>query len=161
VPSISLDTSLLAKAAAARPSTPDSTLPAPLNRLPAWAQRTWVWSEARPITGLAQQAELEWSREELVRMHDERLRNRASLGDTPLIVLARTVGGYASGMNISADSLERERRGLQTDLAKLSRRGVIEFAPNSGHNIHLEDPRMVVSAIRRLVEGVRQVGTAR
>jgi plasmid stability protein len=61
----------------------------------------------------------------------------------------------------SADSLERERRGLQTDLARLSRRGVIEFAANSGHNIHLEGPRMVVAAIRRLVDQARQTGPTR
>jgi pimeloyl-ACP methyl ester carboxylesterase len=76
----------------------------------------------------------------------------------PLVVLARTSGGYESGMNISPDSLERDRRRLMADLAALSTRGRLIFATASGHNIHLEQPELVVTAIREVVRSSRRRG---
>jgi pimeloyl-ACP methyl ester carboxylesterase len=59
-------------------------------------------------------------------------------------------------MSISARDLERERRVLQADLARLSRNGRLVFAAHSGHNIHLEEPDLVIRSIR---EVVRQSGS--
>ena len=144
-PQIELDVEMLQQARARQ------TLEAPLDRLPEEAQRVWRWANAQPLLGLAQSAELDWSPEELARMHNERLRNRATFGNLPLVVLARTRGGYSEGMSISAADLEKERRALQADLARLSRRGRLVFAANSGHNIHLEDPDLVIRSIREVV----------
>jgi len=119
--------------------------------MPLAAQQIWRWANTRPLLNAAREAELEWSPEELERMHNERLKNRATFGDLPLIVLARTNGNYQEGMSISAADLEKERRELQADLARLSRHGKLIFAPNSGHNIHLEDPALVIRSIRELV----------
>ena len=154
-PRIELDVEMLQQARASATPTTEQTLEAPLDRLPEEAQRVWRWANAQPLLGLAQSAELDWSPEELARMHNERLRNRATFGDLPLVVLARTRGGYSEGMSISAADLEKERRALQADLARLSRRGRLVFAPNSGHNIHLEDPELVVSSIREVVTSRR------
>jgi len=44
---------------------------------------------------------MDWSPEEVTRMHTERLRDRATLGDLPLIVLSRTVD--------STDAMAAER----------------------------------------------------
>ena len=92
-------------------------------------------------------------------MHDERIGHRATLGDLPLMVLGRTSGGYPDGMKVSAADLERERRDLQLDLASLSTRGQLVYAPHSGHNIHIEDPDLVVRAIRDVVTTSRSVRT--
>ena len=156
-PRIQLDTALLAltRDSAAPQST--EPLPAPLDRLPAAAQVIWRWAEAQPVYDSTARAEMDWSPEELARMHASRLAGRASLGNLPLIVLARTHGDYPDGMEISADSLERERRSLMADLAGLSRNGVLIFAAHSGHNIHLEDPELVVHAIRTVVERARHL----
>jgi pimeloyl-ACP methyl ester carboxylesterase len=154
-PRIALDTELLREARSI-PTTPmPTTLEAPLDRMPAAAQDVWRWAETQPLLGMAQKAETDWSPEELMRMHDARLLDRASLGALPLIVLARTHGGYDDGMTISADRLERERRNLQADLARLSHRGTLVFAEHSGHNIHLQDPDLVIGSIRQIVVGVR------
>jgi pimeloyl-ACP methyl ester carboxylesterase len=153
-PRIGLDTELVRRARN-MPTTPVTTLDPPLDRLPAGVQGAWRWAEAQPLLTLAQQAETDWSPEEMQRMHDARLADRASLGDLPLIVLARTHGGYDDGMAISADSLERERRSLAADLAKLSHRGTLVFAAHSGHNIHLEDPALVIESIRKVVSAAR------
>ncbi|HXI21075.1 MAG TPA: alpha/beta hydrolase [Gemmatimonadales bacterium] len=155
-PRIALDSALLEQVADSHPRPSTAPLDPPLDRLPVNAQRLWRWAESRPLSGLAQEAELDWSPEELARFHDQRRGHRDTLGDLPLIVLARTSGGYADGMDISADSLERERRALQSDLAALSRRGVLRYAPHSGHNIHLEDPAFVIAAIRDVVAAVRK-----
>jgi len=154
-PRIALDTELLQSASKRSVPAVDQQLEPPLDRLPPDAQAIWRWANARPLLGLAQEAELEWSPEELAQMHNERLLQRASLGDIPLIVLARTNGGYAEGMSISAADLEKERRELQADLARLSRQGKLVLAAHSGHNIHLEDPQLVISSIREVVNQSR------
>jgi len=96
---------------------------------------------------LSREAEMDWSPEEVTRMHTERLRDRATLGDLPLILLSRTVD--------STDAMAAERAALQRDLAALSRHGRQITATRSGHNIHLEDPALVVGAIRDVVTDVR------
>lgn len=54
-------------------------------------------------------------------------------------------------MLMSAEDLETERREFQADLVRLSRRGKLIFASHSGHNIHLEDPGLVVRSIHEIV----------
>lgn len=150
-PRIALDTEFVRRARDSAVAGFEGALPSPLDRLPMDAQQRWRWAAGRPLYRMAWAAEMDWSPEELARMHAERRTNRASLGDMPLIVLARTHGGYDSGMSISPDSLERERRRLMADLAALSTRGRLTFASASGHNIHLEQPELVVTAIRDVV----------
>ena len=160
-PRIELGTDILARAKTVKVSELPTSLPAPLDRLPADAQSILRWAQTLPVQSIAREAEMEWSPEEAQRMHDARLRNRASLGNLPLAVLARGDGDFDSGMSISADSLERERRALQRDLARLSTRGTIDFVPGVGHNIHVEAPRVVIDAIRRITTTARAGATAR
>ena len=153
-PRVALDTKFV-RLARDSALAPDQQLSPPLDRLPAAAQREWRRAQRQPLYRMAWAAEMDWSPEELARFHEERLRQRASLGDIPLIVLARTSGGYESGMSVSADSLERERRLLAADLAALSTSGQLVFAKASGHNIHIEDPDLVVNSIRSDVQHAR------
>jgi pimeloyl-ACP methyl ester carboxylesterase len=155
-PRISLDTELIALARTNPPPAPTQALEPPLDRLPLSAQQIWRWANTQSLIDLAQQAEREWSTEELAKMHNERLTKRNTLGDLPLLVLARPNGGYSDGMSISAADLENERRSLQADLALLSSRGKLIFAERSGHNIHLEDPDLVIRAIREVVDMSRR-----
>ena len=97
-PQIGLDAEMFERA---RKITPQVQALEPLlARFPAKAQQIWLWANAQPLLGLAQSAELDWSPEEFARMHDKRLSQRASLGDLPLVVIARTEGGYDNGMSI-------------------------------------------------------------
>jgi pimeloyl-ACP methyl ester carboxylesterase len=155
-PRISLDTAVFAAARAVPVRAQQAALQPPLDRLPVQAQAVWRWADALPLAGMVQSEETDWSPEELARMHDQRIRHRSSLGDMPLVVLARAHGGYADGMSISADSLERERRSLQADLAALSTRGELSYVDRAGHNIHLDNPARVVDAIRAVVDQVRK-----
>jgi pimeloyl-ACP methyl ester carboxylesterase len=159
-PRLGLDTELL-KLASEKPPVPEQELEPPLDRLPPAAQKIWRWANTRPLLFLAQAAELDWSPEELARIHNERLKHRASLGKLPLIVLARTNGGFADGMSVPATELEKERRELQADLAALSTQGKLVYAANSGHNIHLEDPELVIRSIREVLDQSRRSHGAR
>jgi pimeloyl-ACP methyl ester carboxylesterase len=140
-PRIALDTEFLRMARDSSAMSSGDTLPPPLDRLPAEVQRLWKWGASQPLYRMGWAAEMDWSPEELARMHAERERNRASLGSIPLVVLART-------KTMPADTLERERQALMADLAALSTRGRLEYAQASGHNIHIEEPELVVRAIR-------------
>jgi pimeloyl-ACP methyl ester carboxylesterase len=153
-PRIAVDSETIARSRTDTTSTREKLEP-PLDRMPAFAQRVWQWAAAQPIYRAVQPLEMEWSGEVAERMVRARQREPASLGDTPLIVLARTRGDYAGGMRIGAVCLERLRRAQQADLARLSRRGTLRFAPNAGHNIHLEDPAFVARAILDVVARVR------
>jgi pimeloyl-ACP methyl ester carboxylesterase len=154
-PRILLDTELIRQARKLSAQASMTPLEPPFDRLPRSAQLAWQWAESQPIVQLAQQAETDWSPEEMALMHVARQRDRASLGDLPLVVLARTHGGYDDGMAISADSLERERSNLMADLAALSHRGTLVYAEHSGHNIHLEAPDLVIRSIRQVVMDAR------
>ena len=149
-PRIALDTAWRRTYGDSVPAAAEPVEP-PLDRLPGDAQRLWRWAASLPSSRHAPGAELDWSPEEFARFHQQRVSDRATLGNIPLIVLARTSGEYESGLSISADSLERERRALMADLAALSHRGQVRYAPHSGHNIHLEEPDFVISAIRDVV----------
>lgn len=155
-PRIALDTGLIAAARRMSPRTDTALLPAPLDRLPLDAQARYRWALAQPTIRLEAQLETEWSPEEMRRMHEERATNRTTLGALPLIVLARASGGFPPGLSISADSLERERRNLQADLARLSSIGELRFV-QSGHNIHVERPEAVITAINDVLRQARRI----
>ncbi len=159
-PDVEVDTALMASMRDSIVHYSVAPLEPPLDQLPPDARRAWRWAEAQPVFKRTRQSETDWSPEEMARMHDRRLTTRASLGALPLIVLARTNGGYASGMSISADSLERERRNLMTDLARLSSNGTLVYAPHSGHNVHLEDPQLVTQSILKLADRARSAAAA-
>jgi pimeloyl-ACP methyl ester carboxylesterase len=150
-PVIEIDRDAIASAAATalRP-LPDGPLEAPLDTLPDAAQAIWRWAMRQPSLPIATSAELDWSPEEFVAFHEERLKNRATLGSLPLAVLSRTRGGFSPTRDMTPAQLEEERTRLQADLAALSTSGAVTVAPNAGHNIHLEDPPWVAAAILRI-----------
>ena len=124
-------------------------LESPLDRLSHADQNVWRAAMSDSVYRLSWAAEMDWSPEELQRMHDERLRDRATLGTLPLVVISRSPGSRP-------DSLGVENAALQRDLAALSHRGTLVVATKAGHNVHLEDPALVVAEIRKVVETVRR-----
>ena len=71
------------------------------------------------------------------------------LGNIPLFVLTKGNGGFEGK---DAPLLETERLKLQEDLAHLSTNSKHIVDKNSGHNIHLEDPALVIGAIKQVFE---------
>ena len=81
----------------------------------------------------------------------QRLKWRTKL---PVIVLAhgRPIQGPRKVSEATASGRERIWRDLQQDLAKRSTRGELRVAENSAHNIHLDQPEVVIQAIRDLLK---------
>jgi pimeloyl-ACP methyl ester carboxylesterase len=147
-PHIAADTVLKALRRSGAAASPDpSALEPPLDRLPRAAQEAWLAAVADSVYRLSWAAEMDWSPEELQRMHDERTRDRATLGDLPLVVISRAPG--------RPDSLTVENAALQRDLVALSHRGRHVVARRAGHNVHLEEPELVIREIRQTVDDVR------
>lgn len=84
---------------------------------------------------------------------EAQLRQVRPLGDLPLIVLARGTpptppGGTSAGQ---PDEVEQAWFALQQQLAGLSTRVTLVRATRSGHNIHLDQPELVLDAIHQLL----------
>lgn len=81
------------------------------------------------------------------------------LGDKPLVVLTAAVDVSARQFGSLLDLPEAEfKQGwleLQRDLTRLSTNSSHLIADESGHGLILEQPELVVEAIRRVVEAVR------
>jgi hypothetical protein len=75
------------------------------------------------------------------------------LGDMPLIVLSR---GLPEDSSSAGRTGEDEHRKDQAALVALSRVGKHIIAKRSGHHIPLDEPELVVDAIRDVVAGPRR-----
>jgi len=81
------------------------------------------------------------------------------LEDTPLQVLVTGRYEYPSWCPLSAEQqqdLHQTWLHRQTQLARLSSQGVLTVVENSGHWIQLDQPALVIEAIRQVVEHARQ-----
>lgn len=74
-----------------------------------------------------------------------------SLGEMPLFVLSRSFGEPLPGLStLENQRAEEQWQQLQAELAALSSNGERIMAETSGHNIPLQQPELVVEAIRVL-----------
>lgn len=89
------------------------------------------------------------------------IRERAPSIPWPLVVVARGRPLAENEMPPSWSPVQRRqreqlRRALQQELAALSQHGSLIVAESSGHHVHHDQPQLVVTAIRELVEKHRQ-----
>jgi hypothetical protein len=82
-------------------------------------------------------------RQEFIALRRARLRQEHSLGNLPLIVLGRK----------QSDAETRQRH--LAELTALSSAGKQTMADESGHEIHLYRPELVVQSIREVVTAAR------
>jgi pimeloyl-ACP methyl ester carboxylesterase len=80
------------------------------------------------------------------------------LGPIPLVVIAhgQPFGLKADELGFLPEVLERAWRAAQEGLATLSPRSRFEVAEESAHYVQLEQPDLVIAAIRQVVEAVRE-----
>lgn len=83
-----------------------------------------------------------------------------SIGDVPLVVLThgREDPPPRGSSPEQATKLQVAWQEMQTDLAKMSTNAAHVTAPNSGHNMQWEAPRLVVGAIHQVVNAARVHG---
>jgi pimeloyl-ACP methyl ester carboxylesterase len=90
--------------------------------------------------------------EEKTAMIKEREKRPYMLVDMPLIVLT------AGNEQAAADAEEQERMRNQAAMSNLSRNSKQVVVGQSGHHIHIEQPELVVEAIRDVIEVVEKKG---
>jgi pimeloyl-ACP methyl ester carboxylesterase len=134
--------------AAARQNGPQANEP-PRDRLPDEAQRMRVWALSQVKHYVAHFNPFD--SEELALLVAEQDRKEHPFGDLPLVVLSRGTPAHTG----DSQWIEDERVQGQVALAKLSRRGRQVIAVGSGHHIQIEDPELVVSAIREVLSGLK------
>jgi pimeloyl-ACP methyl ester carboxylesterase len=95
---------------------------------------------------------------------DEQAREASSLGDLPLVVIAAGNHKKDEGDPVNdpalvpmelAQAFERVHLELQEDLSRLSTRGWVVVARESGHFVHRYEPELVVGIIKELVREYR------
>lgn len=110
---------------------------APASKLPPEHRpivRTF-WTQPKTLAAMASQIESLFESAAQVAAHD-------SYGDLPLVIL-------------SASNPAPDRTAEHNEVAQLSSLGKHVVIPDSGHWIHLDQPRAVVKAIREVVEAAR------
>jgi pimeloyl-ACP methyl ester carboxylesterase len=131
----------------------DTSLEFPMNKLPDSIQRWQIWAQSQPNYRKAVESEMTWSPEDVSNLYMHKGTSSYMLGDIPLIVLTRGSGGYNG--RVDSAELEKERLSLQLELSHLSSNGKNFIDKNSGHNIHIEDPAVVIDAIRQVFNAAK------
>lgn len=124
----------------------------PFNHLPPQIQQVRLWALAQP-QHYAADDDPYWG-EEFAEIYSGRRTGEYPLGDIPLIVLTRGKSEYPD--TEVGRQLDEERKRMQLDLLRLSRNSKQIIAGVSGHHIQLDDPGLVIDAIREVVDSVRQ-----
>jgi pimeloyl-ACP methyl ester carboxylesterase len=118
-------------------------------------QNLQLWAQTLPEIEDAENSQREWSGEYFAKWLAAP--QAGTLGAIPLVVLTRAEGGYDNGQDVPAAQMEKERKEGQAKLVELSTNSK-QIILQSGHNMELEAPGDVTSAIRRVVEAVRHHG---
>jgi pimeloyl-ACP methyl ester carboxylesterase len=129
------------------PPQAPAKISAPADRLPQSLHAVRLWSAAQFFSNIdIRQAPYagEANREEFVALRKQRVEHVHPLGNLPLIVLART------------RNTDDRRKEMQAQLAALSAKGRLVMAQDSGHEIHLYRPDLVIEAISDIVEASRR-----
>lgn len=118
----------------------------PRDKLPADAQRMRAWALGRVGHVLAGVNPFE--HEELAALRRRPRAELQSLDSLPLIVITR---GRPDETGPDAAALEQEHKQNLAVIAGRSRRGRNIIATNSGHHVQLDEPELVISAIRDVI----------
>jgi pimeloyl-ACP methyl ester carboxylesterase len=118
-------------------------------------QKLQVWAQSQLEIQDAEGSQMDWSGEYFAKWM--KTSQAGTLGSIPLVVLTRAEGGYGNDQDVPAAQLEKERKDGQAMLVKLSSNSR-QVMVKSGHNMDLEAPEEVTTAIRTVVEAVRKGG---
>ena len=112
-------------------------------KLPREAQemRTWALGTVKHVAAYVNPFEAE----ELALMLAAEKEREYQFGDMPLVVMT------AGKVQYSEAWLQADHAATQAGLAKLSRSGKQIIAQESGHHIHIDEPALVINAVRELV----------
>jgi hypothetical protein len=127
----------------------------PFDRLSEPAQKAYLWAKYHPQ--LQAHGE-DYFAEELAEMFDRQRRDPQPLGNRPLIALTGRNEANTPPDGIDAQrcaEVMTEKKPQKQEMAKLSSNSRFIQDSQSGHHIHLDNPPLVISAIRDVVESAR------
>ena len=79
-----------------------------------------------------------------------------SLGDMPLVVLSAAKDSFGTTLSSIEETLQQEWNAMGKELSQLSSNGTFVLAEKSGHNIHQDEPQLVIDAILKVVADARK-----
>lgn len=135
---------------AARENAPRANEP-PRNKLPADAQRMRSWTYAQ-VKHWAQ-GDNPFEAEELAQLRAERTKGEFPYGAMQLVVITR---GISDETGPDGKALEQEHRADHEAVAKMAVRGQLVVATRSGHHVQIDEPELVISAIRGVLSAIRR-----
>lgn len=107
----------------------------------------WIYN-IRPLSYVKGRSSFEAETMEI--LYDQEM--KFSFGDKPLIVISKGIWKDKKGDdNWSNEQLKEHSIQLQKDLLKLSSNSKQIIAEKSGHYIHLDEPELVVQAIKEII----------
>jgi pimeloyl-ACP methyl ester carboxylesterase len=132
----------------------EQAMPPALKRLPVETRPSYLVVGYQPNYFQANLAEFE-----AISQSDAQVKGAGRLGSVPLVVIRHGIPGLFAAMP-QADAMVAEGvwQGLQTELASLSSHSRLIVAEQSGHMVQLDQPSIVVQAIREIVNTVRKAG---
>ena len=122
----------------------------PYDQLGAQAQRYRVYALAHPSCVLGQE---DFFAEQMAVFFNAWRSNRYPLDELPLIVV---MGTQKQSPPPGLSEAEWRSDSLRIDLSKLSRRGKLVTDSLSGHHIQLDNPTIVIDAIREVLRSLEQ-----
>ncbi len=82
-------------------------------------------------------------------------KEKYNLGNIPLVVISGANKDVPEGdANWSSEQLVTHSKKLQKDLLKLSTNSSQIIAKKSGHNVHIDEPKLVAKAIKKLLKAI-------
>jgi len=129
---------------------------APFDKLPAAVQAIRLWFLSQPPRAAGGQ---DFLPEELRDMFAARAKKPFALGNLPLVILLPKPGYGDPPPGIEASEWRRvneEKRQQKIEFTNLSHNSRLIVAERSGHHIQLDEPQVVIDAVRLMVEAARR-----
>jgi pimeloyl-ACP methyl ester carboxylesterase len=127
------------------------TISPPFDKLPQKEQADRIWAMMQPKILIADNGEF-WA-EEFEQLYAD---STYTLGDKPLFVLTSGKNGYPESLGDSLrNEMMNQKLSQQKKIVGLSTNSKQIITTKSGHEIHLSEPELVVTAIQETISAVR------
>ncbi|QHS54339.1 alpha/beta hydrolase [Mucilaginibacter sp. 14171R-50] len=123
----------------------------PFNNLPAAIQKIRLWAQSQPKYQIADADN--YMAEEFAEIYSNSQAYR--IGNKPLMILYSSKNEYPKELGTLRDSLMNDKTGNQKAFMRLSANSKIISTANSGHEIFLTEPDLVVNAIEQVIRSVK------
>lgn len=89
---------------------------------------------------------------QLMESSTQQISNQEILKELPIVVLSHGENMFSDLSDKEAEQAEKIWQELQAELANLSSKSKLLIAQNSGHNVHIDQPQLVIDAIQQVID---------